>query len=116
MFEQKDVLLHVQIVIHHFFCDKNREVLLNKLQICLLKLLEWFSNNYMKMTSEKCHLTSNDENKKIEPNGEVINNTLIQKLLGVHIDYKLKFDMHIETLCKKMEINFHALARVMSTN
>ena len=76
------------------------EVLLSKLQICVLKILEWFSNNYIKMNSDKCHiiLGSNDENKKIELNREVINNTQIQKLLGVHIDYKLKSDTHNETL------------------
>ena len=53
----------------------------------------------MKMNSDKCHLilSSNDENKKIELNGEAINNTQVQKLLGVHIDYKLKFDTHIES-------------------
>ena len=28
----------------------------SKLQICALKLLEWFSNNYMEMNSDKCHL------------------------------------------------------------
>ena len=51
----------------------------------------------MKKNSDKCHLTlsSNDENKKIELKGEIINNTQVQKLLGVHIDYKLKFDTHI---------------------
>ena len=32
-----------------YFCDKNLEVLLSKLQICAQ--LEWFSNNYMKMNS-----------------------------------------------------------------
>ena len=49
------------------FCDKNFEVLLSKLQICALKLLEWFSNKYMKMNSNKCDLilSSNDENEKI---------------------------------------------------
>ena len=109
------------MVIHHIFFDKNHEVILSKLQICALKLLEWFSNNYMKMNSDKCHLilSSNDENKKIELNGEAINNTQVQKLLGVHIDYKLKFDAHIETLCKKVGKKLHDLARVikyMSTN
>ena len=56
------------------------------------------------MNSDKYHLilSSNDENKKIELNGEVINHTQVQKLLGVDIDYKLKFDTHIETLCKKV--------------
>ena len=100
------------------FCDK---VLLSKLQICELKLSEWFSNNHIKMNSGKFHLilSSNDENKKIELNGEAINNTQVQKLLGVHIDYKLKFDTHIESLCKKVGKKLHALARIikyMSTN
>ena len=103
-----------------YFCDKNLEVLLSKLQICILKLFEWFSNNHMKMNSDKCHLilSSNDENKKIELNGEAINNTQVQKLLGVHIDYKLKFDTHIDTFCKKVRKKL-ALARIiqyMSTN
>ena len=43
------------MIIHHIF-DKNLEVLLSKLQICALKLLEWFSNNDMEMNSDKCHL------------------------------------------------------------
>ena len=65
----------------------------------------------MKINSE-CHLifSSNDENKKIELNGEVINNTQTQKLLGVYIDYKLKFDVHTETLCEKVVKKLHALA------
>ena len=49
-----------------YFCDENLDVLLCKLQICALKLFEWFSNNHMKMNSDRCHLilSSNDENKK----------------------------------------------------
>ena len=67
------------------------------------------------MNSDICHLilSSNDKNKKIELNGEVINNTQVQKLLGIHIDYKLKFDTQIETLCKKVGKKLHALARLM---
>ena len=34
-----------------YFCDKNLEVILSKLQIYARKLLEWFSNNYAKMNS-----------------------------------------------------------------
>ena len=105
-----------------YFCDKNLEVFLSKLQICTLKLFERFSNNYMKINSDKCHqiFSFNDENKKIELNGEVINNTQIQKQrLGVHNDYKLKFNRHIETLCKKVGKKLDAPARnikYMSTN
>ena len=115
-FEQKDVYFDAFSDDNiPYFCDKDLEITLSKLQICALKLLEWFSNNYMKMNSDKCHLilSSNDENKKIELNGEAINNTQVQKLLGVHIDYKLKFDTHIETLCKKIGKKIHALARVI---
>ena len=73
------------------------------------------------MNPDKCHLilSSNDENEIIELNGEVVNNTNVQELLGVHIDHKLKFDTYIETLCKKVGKMVHALARIikhMSTN
>ena len=105
-FEQKDVNFAAYTDNNTpYFFDKNLEILLSsKLQICALKRFEWFSNNCTKMNSDKYHLilSSNDENKKIELNGEVINHTQIQKLLGVDIDYKLKFDTHIETLCKKV--------------
>ena len=65
------------------------------------------------------YLSSNDESKKIENNGDVINKSHVLKLLGVYIDYELKFDTHIETLCEKVGKNCLALSRVikfMSTN
>ena len=67
------------------------------------------------MNFDKCHLilSSNDENKRIELNREAINNTQVQKRLGVHIYYKLKFDTHIESLCKKVGKKLHALARII---
>ena len=75
----------------------------------------------MKINSDKFHLilSSNDENKKIEHNGEVISNTQVQKFLRVRIDYKLKFDTHIETPCKRLGKKLHALAQTIkytSTN
>ena len=75
----------------------------------------------MKINSNSCHLilSSHDKFMKIELDGEVINNTQVQKLLGVHVDNKLKFDTHIKTLCKKVGKKLHALARIikyMSTN
>ena len=98
------------------FFDKNLEVLLSKLQMCALKLFERFSNNYMEMNSDKCHLifNSNDENKKIKNNDEVINKSQVQKLLD-----ELQFDTHIETICEKVRQELLALSRIitfMSTN
>ena len=63
--------------------------------------------------------SSNNERKKIENNGEVINKSQVQKIPGIHIDYELKFDTLIETLCEKVGKNLLALSRVikfMSTN
>ena len=34
-----------------YFCDEILEVLHSELQTCTLKVLEWFSNNYMKVNS-----------------------------------------------------------------
>ena len=77
-FEQKPVGFAANIQdITPYFCDSNFKVLLSALQIYALKLLEWFSNNYMKMNSDKCHLilSSNDGSKKIELKEDFINNT-----------------------------------------
>ena len=59
------------------------------------------------------YFSSNDESKKIENNGEVINKSQVQKLLGVHIDYELKSDTYIETLYEKVGKNLLALSRVI---
>ena len=62
---------------------------------------------------------SNDEKNKIENNGEVINKSQVHKILDVYIDYELKFDTHIETLCEKVGKNLLALSgfiKFMSTN
>ena len=83
-FEQKDVNFAAYADDNTpYFCDKNLKVLLSKLQICALDLFECFLNNCMKTNSDKCHLirSSNNENKKIELNGEVINNTKSKNVL-----------------------------------
>ena len=72
-------------------------------------IFKWFYGNEFWQVSP--FLSSNDESKKTENNGEVIN--------SVHIAYELKFDTHIETLCEKVGKNLLALSRVikfMSTN
>ena len=80
-FEQKDVKLAAYADDNTpCFWDKNLKLLLSKPQTYTLKLLDWFSNNYMKMNSDKCQLilSSNNENKKTELNEKAINNTQMQ--------------------------------------
>ena len=67
------------------------------------------------MNSGKCHLilVLMMKVRKYKIMGEVINKSQIQKLLAVHIDYELKFDTYIETLCEKVGKNIFALSRVI---
>ena len=63
-------------------------------------LVNWFTNNEMKLNTDKCHLLLNSQ----EPNAfEIddlhINNSLSEELLGITLDCKLKFNKHIEDIC-----------------
>ena len=48
----------------------------------------------------------------IEIDNECISNSSCEKILGVHFDNKLKFNTHVNKLCKKAGQKLHALARV----
>lgn len=45
-------------------------------------------------------------------NGVIIENSLCTILLGIKIDNKLKFDSHINEMCKKAVQKLNAVARV----
>ena len=67
----------------------------------------------MVLNPGKCHYMlkgNHDEPDKINLNGRVIANSNNKKLLGVFIDKKLNFDVHIKTLCKKAGQKLNALA------
>ena len=121
-FEQKDVNFAAYADDNTpYFCDKNLEVLLSKLQICALKLFEWFSNNYMKMNPNKCHLilSSNNENKKIEINREVFNNINLATNLEFILIENQSLIHTLKLFVKKVGKKLHTLTRIinyMSTN
>ena len=48
----------------------------------------------------------------IEIDGFTVQNSHCEKLLAVHFDDQLRFDFHIEKLCKNANRKLHALARV----
>ena len=73
----------------------------------------WFTENEMMINADKCHLLlSSAEDYKIEINGFAVKNPHCRNLLGVHFDDQLKFDFHIEKLCKNANRKIHALSRV----
>ena len=65
-------------------------------------LVNWFSNNEMKLNTIKCHLLLNSREPNTLQTGDLhINNSLSEKLLGITFDCKLKFNKHIEDICQK---------------
>ena len=70
----------------------------------------------MKINDDKCHLrlSSPDDSTLIQIENSKIKCTKIKKLLGVHTDYKLKFDTHVETICKKAHRKLSVLSRITS--
>ena len=68
----------------------------------------------MKANDDKCHvlLSSPDDSALIQMKNSSIKCSKVKNLLGVHIDYKLKFDIHVETICKKARRNLSALSRI----
>ena len=62
---------------------------------------------------DKCHLIlSFVEDYTIDIDGFTVQNSHCEKLLAVHFDDQLRFDFHIEKLCKNANRKLHALARV----
>ena len=57
----------------------------------------------MKANDNKCHLllSSPDDSVVIQIENSTKKCSKFKKLLGVHIDYKLRFDIHTETICRK---------------
>ena len=76
-------------------------------------LVNWFSNNEMKLNTDKCHLLLNSQEHNTLKIGDLhINNSLSEKLLGITFDYKLKFNKHIQDICQKASQKINALARL----
>ena len=79
-----------------------------------IPLLSWFKENKLKLNLDKCHLiVTGSENAKIKLDDFTITNSKKEKLLGIIFDDKLKFQYHIENLCKKTSLKLSALSRVV---
>ena len=78
------------------------------------KLFYWFGNNQIKANDDKCHriLSSYEEDAAIQIEESRIKCSKLKKLLGIHIDYKLKFDTHVDTICKEAHRKLTVLSRI----
>ena len=76
-------------------------------------LFEWFSNNFLKATGDKCYLIlSTDEPFPIYIDNEVIKNSNKKNLLGINLNNRVGFDTHVANFCNRVSKKLHALARI----
>ena len=66
------------------------------------------------MVSDKCFMmnTDKDNDLYIDIEWETIVCENLVKLLGIKIDNQLTFSEHVSSICKKVSLKLHALARV----
>ena len=99
-----------------YACDKSLDTITHKLENDCNVALKWFSDNFMKLNADKCHLLvlgqRCDDSVTVKIGNADVTNDLEEKLLRVHIDSKLSFDHHVSNLCKKASNKLYALARI----
>ena len=98
-----------------YICDKDLKSLIQRLEHDSLIAIEWFDCNYMKLNSKKCHLLlagHKYEHMWANVGESVIWESKKEKLLGLIIDNKLKFNDHVALLCKKAGRKITALGRL----
>ena len=71
-----------------------------------------FADKLMKANKDKCHLLiSGNENITINVDDNIIGESICEKLLSVNVDYKLKFNKHLDGILKKAGRKVYALSR-----
>ena len=76
-------------------------------------LIRWLSDNQMKLNTDKCHVLLNSQGtNRIKIGNLCMKSSSCEKMLGINVDYKLKFTNHIDKICKKASRILNALARI----
>ena len=93
--------------------DFNLENVISILEKSGNSLSNWFRENHMKASADKCRLlVSSDESCTAKIEDFSIKNSTEEKLLGVKFDSELSFENHVTSLCKEGSQKLHALARI----
>ena len=90
------------------------------LQLDINNVENWFSNNKVTINHDKCVLMNFGTNHKLRNSTILLyklNNTVLKnvencKLLGIHFDQCLSFDIHCSELCKKLNSRFFLFKRL----
>ena len=97
--------------------SKEKQVLLTTLEKDLEKAIDWFSQNYMIVNTEKfqpmiLQRPGNSDVHTTEIDGNNIETTNSVDLLGIQIKNKFTFDVDIFTFCNKASIQLNAIGQL----
>ena len=93
--------------------NERKESVISALETSSSLHFGWFNNNFMKANSDKIRLImSCTKATTAMIDGLPIDSSKTEFLLGTTIDHELKFDDHVNYLCKKTSLKLNALARV----
>ena len=106
---------HVYMQMHDiqvFATSQDTTKLVSKLNTDLVNIMDWLTVNKLQSHAKKTKFmlvgsaynlnTSNDVTGSIIINNSTIESVRSQKCLGVDLDNRLAFDIHIENICKKI--------------
>ena len=111
-FEDLDIASYADDTTIHTV-NEEKESFISALETSSSLLFGWFNSNYIKANSDKRHLmVSCTEATTAIIDGLPIDSSKTEVLLGITIDHELKFDDHVNYLCKKASLLLNALARI----
>ena len=81
-----------------YACGKNIRVVISELESLVFRLFKWFENNDMKANPGKSHilLSDNASPEKVRINDVVLTSSVKEKLLGITLDSRLKFENSLQ--------------------
>ena len=98
-----------------YVCLEDMDLITVKLEVKASYIFQWFNENTIKANVDKCHLLiTTNEKRIISIEGEKIQISKSEKLLGVTSDNKLCFPEHVHNICDKASQKPNALAQLSS--
>ena len=103
------------------FADNNTPYVTGHNISSVVKLLEeaacaifqWFKDTGMKANADRCRVLLSTRNKlPVKINEVQIKNSQSEKLLGITIDNYLKFEDHLNNMCRKASTKISTLSRI----
>ena len=95
-----------------YSAQKNGETVTNTIETSSQVLFNWFSNNFMKANNGKNHLMSGTEKTNSNVDDFMIKSGEKEILLEINLDSELKFEDHVNFICRNANQKFYAPARI----